>query len=190
MLNFRQKMKRFKASNRSETMIKEMKSFETLNKSSNNLRKETFNLSHKVLLIYLIRATKSNLESITCPNSMSGFRSVMNFSKMPILDTQSRPQSTLTWSKEKITKRSKACKQMRLRWFFRPNLRRYSLDLSMFNSILRQHLSICRSQGILRASKICWSPSLFVSKTSEPTQKTSSSKAITKKKPWMTSKRE
>ena len=154
-LNFRPKKRRYKASSRSVTMMKEIRSSKTLNKSSKNLRKEMSNLSHKVLLPYSIQVIRSGIESITCLNSMSGFLWAMNLRKTLILDTQSRHQSTLTWIKEKTCQRSKAYKQRRLQRFFRPSLRLYSLGPSTFKSTPPLNVSICRSQSTLRASKIC-----------------------------------
>jgi hypothetical protein len=155
MLNSRPNMRGFKASSRSVTMIKETRSSKILNKNSTNLRKEMSNLSHRVLLPSSILVIEPELESITCLSSMSGFRLVTNFNKTLILDTQSRHQSTLTWSKEKTCQRYKAYKLRRLQCSFRPNLRQYSLAQSTFNSILPQHLLIWRSQTTLRVSKTC-----------------------------------
>ena len=136
-------------------MIQEIRSSKTLSKSSSNLRKVMSNPFHRVLLPYSIPEIKPGLELITCLNSMNGFRLVTSFSKTLILDTQSRHQSTLTWSKEKTCLRSKAYKLRRLQCSFRPNLRQYSLAQSTFNSIPTQHLLIWRSQTTLRVSKIC-----------------------------------
>ena len=180
MLNSRPNMRRFKASSRSVTMIKETRSSKILNKNSTYLRKEMSDLSHRVLLPSSIPVIKPELESITCLSSMSGFRLVTNFSKTLILDTQSRHQSTLTWSREKTCQRSKAYKLRRLQCSFRPNLRQYSLDQSTSNSIPPRLLLIWRSQTTLRVSKTCWLPNLFASKTSGPTQRTLFCRATTK----------
>ena len=155
MLNSRPNMRRFKASSMSVTMIKGTRSSKTLNKNSTYLRKEMSDLFQRVLLPSSIPVIKPGLESSTCLSSMSGFRLVTNFSKTLILDTQSRHQSTLIWSKEKTCQRSKAYKLRRLQCSFRPNLRQYSLAQSTFNSILPRPLLIWRSQTTLRVSKTC-----------------------------------
>ena len=155
MLNSRPNKRRFKASSMSVTMIKGTRSSKTLNKNSTYLRKEMSDLFQRVLLPSSIPVIKPGLESSTCLSSMSGFRLVTNFSKTLILDTQSRHQSTLIWSKEKTCQRSKAYKLRRLQCSFRPNLRQYSLAQSTFNIIIPRPLLIWRSQTTLKVSKTC-----------------------------------